>query len=347
MLTLDFFIIYPCMMKSLFLLSWLAVFSIFCSAQQPYKQAAPLPAKNLIMFGRGLYPGDDKDYQLLKQSGFNTLLLSSFYIHEDGDLYSGDSHSPIIHNGKWVGDASYVKRVKDLKKNSSISRIEILLEGRWYGQPPNTFDFIRDWYDPSKTVSGIVTGTGAQGTLYTIFKVLKEVLGADAFCIDDESVYDSASIIALGNIAAKLNMHMTLCPFRLNNYWKDILKATDTKVVDALYLQCYDGGARNEIKDWITALQPTQPIYPIFMVRGSFSTCSSFKGSKSVEEIKTQLKGFKKDYPEMSGAAVWQMADLKQFVEMGCAVKEPTSGSAKTVAEFLSELKAGLQSGLQ
>lgn len=332
-------------MKGLFLFICLAVFSLSCSAQA-FAPAAALPAKNLTMFGRGLYPGDDATYQLLKQSGFNTVLLSSFYIHADGDLYSGDSHQPIIHDGKWVGDASYVKRVKDLKKKSAVSRIEILLEGRWYGQPPNTFDFIRDWYDPSKTVTGIVTGTGEQSTLYNICKVLKEVLGADAFCIDDESVYDSPSIIAMGQIAAKLNMHMTLCPFKINNYWKDILQATDAHVVDALYLQCYDGGIRNDIKDWVTALQPKQPIYPIFMVRGSFSTCGSYKGSKSVEEIKAQLKGFKKDYPAMSGAAVWQMADLKQFVELGCAVKEPASGSAKSVAEFLSQLKTVFKSEL-
>jgi hypothetical protein len=220
------------------------------------------------------------------------------------------------------------------------------LEGRWYGQPPNTFDFIRDWYDPSKTAPGIVTGIGEQSTLYNICKVLKEVLGADAFCIDDESVYDSPSIIAMGKIAAKLNMHMTLCPYKGYAYWGSILKASDVNVVDALYLQCYDGGAENEIKDWVGALKPKQPIYPVFMVRGSFSTCDTYKGSKSVTEIKTQLKGFKNDYPEISGAAIWQMEDLKRFVKMGCAVKEPTSGSAKSVAGFLSQLKKTLKSEL-
>jgi hypothetical protein len=333
-------------MKSLFLLIFLAAVSHLSSAQSKYSPAAPLPKKNLVMFGRGLYPGNDTTYRLLKKSGFNTLLLSSFYIHEDGDLYSGDSHQPIIHNGKWVGNPAYVKRVIDLKRNSSISRIEILLEGRWYGQPPNTFDFIRDWYDPAKTVPGIVTGIGEQSTLYNICKVLKEVLGADAFCIDDESVYDRPSIIAMGKIAANLNMHMTLCPFRGYSYWGDILKASDGNVVDALYLQCYDGGIKNEIKDWVTALKPKQPIYPIFMVRGSFSTCDPYKGSKSVAEIRTQLKGFKKGYPEMSGAAIWQMEDLKSFVKLGCAVKDPTSGTAKTVAEFLTQLKKGLKSEL-
>jgi hypothetical protein len=333
-------------MKSLLSVIFLVASFLFSFGQQNYPPAADLPAKNLIMFGRGLYPGNDTTYHLLKRSGFNTILLSSFYIHADGDLYSGDSHQPIIHEGKWVGDASYVKRVKDLKKNSSISRIEILLEGRWYGQPPNTFDFIRDWYDPAKAVPGIVTGTGKQSTLYGIIKVLKEVLGADAFCIDDESVYDSPSIIAMGKVAADLNMHMTLCPFRKNKYWAEILAASDKNVVDALYLQCYDGGIRNEIRDWVQGTRLQQPIYPIFMVRGSFSTCDTHKGSKSVAEISKQLRGFKKDYPEMSGAAIWQMEDLKSFVTLGCAIKQPSSGSATSVAEFLSQLNKALKKEL-
>jgi len=40
------------------------------------------------------------------------------------------------------------------------------------------------------------------------------------------------------------------------------------------------------------------------------------------------------------------MQDLKNFVKMGCAVKEPTSGSAESVAEFLSELKKTLKKGI-
>jgi hypothetical protein len=333
-------------MKTLLFFLLLAAFSLDSSAQQSYAPAAALPSKNLAMFGRGLYPGNDTTYRLLKRSGFSTILLSSFYIHADGDLYSGDSHQPIIHQGKWVGDASYVKRVNDLKKNSSVKRIEILLEGRWYGQPPNTFDFIRDWYDPANTASGIVTGIGKESTLYNIMKILKEELGADAICIDDESVYHSPSIIAMGKIAADLNMHMTLCPFRRNKYWTDILGASDINIVDAIYLQCYDGGIRNEIKDWVKGIKFTQPIYPIFMVRGSFNTCDTYKGSKSVAEISKQLRGFKKDYPSLSGAAIWQMEDLKSFVKIGCAIKQPSSGSARSVSEFLNQLKKALKEEL-
>jgi hypothetical protein len=64
-------------MRALFFVICLVTFSHWCLAQQTFPPAAPLPAGNLAIFGRGLYPGNDTTYQLLKNSGFNTLLLSS------------------------------------------------------------------------------------------------------------------------------------------------------------------------------------------------------------------------------------------------------------------------------
>jgi hypothetical protein len=327
-------------MRILLLLSFVLAFHL-CHAQ------APVPAKNLSIFGRGMYPGDDTTYALLKKSGFNTVMLSSFYIHADGDLYSGDDNQhPVIHDGKWVGDTAYLRRVADLRKHSTITRIEILLEGRWYNQPPNTFDFIRDWIDPATQVPGVVTGTGDKSTLYQICKVLKEAVGADAFCIDDESVYDSRSIIEMGKIAAKLKLHMSLCPFRVNDFWGEVLKHSDAKVVDAIYLQCYDGGRNANPGKWAEAMKPVQPVYPIFMCRGSFGTCGTSHNSKSTTEITAEMIRFKKDYPAMSGASLWQMADVKSFVKNNCAVVDPASGSARSVSEFLAQLKASLETGL-
>src|ERR1700679_807090 len=103
---------------------------------------AKMPAKNLAIFSRSIYPGDDATFDTLRNSGFTTVILSSFYIHDDGDVYSGDSHMPIIHDGRYIGDPAWLKRVASLKKRSgagAVKRIELLLEGRWYNQPPNTY----------------------------------------------------------------------------------------------------------------------------------------------------------------------------------------------------------------
>jgi hypothetical protein len=128
---------------------------------------AQIPAfPNLTIYGRGLYPGDDSPFDDLRLSGFTTVVLSSFYLHENGDVYSGDSRNPIIHDGKYIGDKEWLRRIASLRqKPGSVTRIEILLEGRWYNQPPNTFDFIRDWSDSTRQIPGIVTGTGNNSTL--------------------------------------------------------------------------------------------------------------------------------------------------------------------------------------
>lgn len=340
-------------MKTHYLLFPLLAAGLFSSpagmqATITVKEPASPAATNLTLFGRGTYPGDDSSYQMIKASGFTTVILSSFYIKSNGDVYSGDdSKNPIIHDGKYVGDPSWLTRVASLKKkNSSVKRTEILLEGRWFNQAPNTYDFILDWADGTKTFPGIVSGTSDNSTLYKICKVLKEKVGADAICIDDESVYDSKSIVLLGAMVKRLNMHMTLCPYKNYTYWKEIMNGSQKGLIDAIYLQCYDGGARNIPADWIRELQPSMPLYPIFLCRGAFSTCATNHNSKSPDEIKAEMIRFKKDYPGMSGGAIWQMADIKGYVRRNCAVQDSTSGSATSVSQYLAQLKSSLREGL-
>lgn len=346
-------------MKSLFLsVCLLAATLLFIFGVQPPAvltgtATVPEPASpadtNLIMFGRGTYPGDDTTYEQLKQSGFTTIMLSSFYIRSNGDVFSGDDgKNPIIHDGKYVGNKEWLKRVASLKKgNTSVNRIEILLEGRWYNQPPNTFDFIQDWAtNPSKSYPGVVTGTGKNSTLYKIVKVMKDVIGVDAFCIDDESVYNSASIVQLGQIAGKLKMHMTLCPYTKAPYWKEILNGSKPGLIDAIYLQCYDGGTGNTPAPWVKNLDTKLPVYPIFLCRGAFSTCAPSHNSKTPDEIKAEMVQFKKDYPGITGGAIWQMVDVKGYVKRGCAVEMPESGSATTVTGYLAQLKNSIKTAL-
>lgn len=325
-------------MRSLFL-SFLFLFILF------HAYATDI---SLTMFGRGMYPGDDTTFSHLKSSGFNTIILSSFYIKVNGDVYSGDDNkNPIIHDGKYVGDTAWLRRVASLKQGrTSVTRIEILLEGRWFNQPPNTFDYIKDWTDSTKSFPGIVTGTGTNSTLYKINKIFKDVIGADAICIDDESVYDSPSIIKLGRMVSKMNMHMTLCPYRTVPYWKEVIEESQKGLIDAIYLQCYDGGARTSPGPWVKNAGTDIPVYPIFLCRGAFNTCATDHNSKTPDEIKAQMIHFKKDYPAMKGGAIWQMADIKDYVNMGCAVKDPAYGSATSVVEYISQLKNSLQAAL-
>lgn len=319
---------------------------IACSSRHAQKRPATT-GTNLVLYGRGLYPGDDTTFDLIRQSGFTTLMLSSFYIKANGDLVSGDDgRHPIIHNGEFTGSEEWVKRIKAVKNGGSIRRTEILLEGRWYGQPPNTYDYIRDWIDSNKADPAVTPGTDPGSTLYKMMKVLKEKLGADAICIDDESVYDSLSIIKLGKMVRGLGMRMTLCPYTRIPFWKSIIDSSSRDVVDAVYLQCYDGGKNNTMGPWAQGLQQAVPIYPIFLCRGAFSRCSPSHNSKTPEEIRTDMLAFKKEYPAMKGGGIWQMADIKAYVQMNCAVKDTTSGTAASVREYLQQLRRSLEQEL-
>lgn len=333
----------------LLLFFYASVFNSVYSQHASSGEASPANP-NLTLFGRGMYPGDDSTCSMIKASGFTTVILSSFYIHADGDVYSGDdSKNPIIHNGEYTGNTTWLKHIVSLKQQpTSVTRIEILLEGRWYNQPPNTYDFIKDWADTNTkgVPASVTTGTNANGTLYKIAKILKEELGVDAVCIDDESVYDSPSIIKFGELLGKLNMHMTLCPFSHKKYWKAIIDGSQQGLVDAVYLQCYDGGTRNTPAPWHDTLSSNIPVYPIFLCRGAFDKCSTDHNSKTPDEIAALMQQFKKDYPGISGGAIWQMADVKNYVRMGCATKDTTSGNAASVSEYLKQLNTSLKEGL-
>jgi hypothetical protein len=333
----------------LLLFLYTGVFNCVYSQRLTVSPSSPA-SPNLTLFGRGMYPGDDSTYNLIKASRFTTVILSSFYIHADGDVYSGDdSKNPVIHNGEYTGNAAWLNRIATLKKKpTSVTRIEILLEGRWYNQPPNTYDFIKDWSDTATkgVPENITTGTGTNSTLYKICKVLKDKIGVDAVCIDDESVYDSPSIIKFGELIGGLDMHMTLCPFTHKQYWKAIIGGSQQGLVDAVYLQCYDGGTRNTPAPWHDSVATSIPVYPIFLCRGAFDKCATDHNSKTPDEIKAEMIRFKKDYPALSGGAIWQMADVKNYVKMNCANQEPASGNAASVSEYLRQLNISLKEGL-
>ena len=315
----------------------------------PGSLASPgtLASPNLTMYGRGIYPGADSIYDDLRLSGFTTVVLSSFYIHENGDVYSGDSRNPIIHDGKYIGDTAWLRRIASLRqKPGSVTRIEILLEGRWFNQAPNTYDFIRDWSDSTRQIKGIVTGTGNNSTLYSMARLFKTVLGVDAVSIDDESVYDSVSVLHFGEILHRLDMHMTLCPYTNLAYWTALLNGSQKGLIDAIYLQCYDGGTHNIPGKWVDSLPGHIPLYPIFLCRGSFSTCATNHNSKSPDEIKAEMIRFKTTDPGMNGGAIWQMQDIRNYVKNNCAVQDPQSGTAASVTEYLMQLKNSLQEGL-
>ncbi len=140
----------------------------------------------------------------------------------------------------------------------------------------------------------------------------------------------------------RVKMKMSLCPYTRIPFWKYILDNSAPGLVDAVYLQCYDGGRRNTPAPWATALGNNVPVYPIFLCRGAFSTCKTNHNSKTPEEIRLLMDQYKKEYTSLSGAGIWQMEDVKSFVRMNCTIHDPSSGTAVSVSDYLQQLKKAL-----
>lgn len=261
----------------------------------------------------------DSVYTYMQASGFNTIVISSYYLDSSGNVFSGDDlKSPIISNGKYVGDTSFLRRISELKQNA---RIEFLLESG-SGTLPNTFENIKRW---AGTPGGI-------DTLNQICQAFKAI-GADALCDDDEGTYDVLSTLELGKLLWQQGMHFTLCPYMDPNFWRLIVDGSLSKpgLIDGVYLQCYSGGEPNTPGPWYRALRQRVPVYPIFSCRGGFSSCESRYGSLLPVGIKAKMGNFAKDYPGLYGGGIWQMADVISYVQMNCA--------PITVPEYLRRLR--------
>ncbi len=83
------------------------------------------------------------------------------------------------------------------------------------------------------------------------WSALKNALGIDAIDSDDESTFDSASAIKFGKMCGSVDLKMTLCPYNKSSYWSAVQSGLGTNC-DAIYLQCYDGGAGNDPATWNT-----------------------------------------------------------------------------------------------
>jgi len=172
----------------------------------------------------------------LRASGFTTLVLFTMSVSTSGDFtYNGQT---ICSNGVYVGPANWGSLLSQCRAApSSVTRIEMCIGG---------------WGDPSWTnIKNLIAaqGTNTSSVLYQNLSALKAALGIDAIDNDDESAYDSASTIQFGRMCGSVGLKFTLCPYTNSGYWQAV-KAGLGEICDAVYLQCYDGGANNNPATW-------------------------------------------------------------------------------------------------
>lgn len=176
----------------------------------------------------------------LRTSGFTTAIIWTIHIDTAGN-FNYNAEFPIVANGQYIGRSRYPdfpRNVALLKTPpTTINRIEVGLSA--WGS--STFQNIKN----------LITahGTGPTTNLYRNFKALKDSIPSiDAINFDDESTFDVNSSVQLAVMLAGLGYKVALCPYNNATYWKSVAAQTNTQspgTVDAVFLQCYDGGAAN------------------------------------------------------------------------------------------------------
>ena len=190
---------------------------------------------------RGVYVGGDfyppiASLAAGRASGFNTFFLFTLHVYPNGDVYY--NNTPVVQNGVYVGDPTWGASLAALRP--AVNRIELVVSS--YGDA--SFDNIKNLV--------ATNGTGAGSILYQDFLALKNATGVDAIQYDDEQTYDVSSAVAFGRMIAALGMKVTFVPYTAQSFWVSVKSQLGTNV-DAIYLQCYDGGAGNDPGSWNTA----------------------------------------------------------------------------------------------
>lgn len=200
------------------------------------------PAANLMNYG-----ADGNDYFQFttpalafdKASGFTTLIAFAMHVDADGTLEMGGG--PVCSNGVYMGPANWGSLVNALKTApTTVTRYEVCIGG---------------WLDTSyDNIESLINtqGTGPGSMLYRNFQALKNAVpGIDAINDDDEKTYDLNSSVGFANLLGGLGCKFTLVPYTSQSFWVSLNNGITN--CDAIYLQCYEGGAGNDPGQWNTA----------------------------------------------------------------------------------------------
>jgi hypothetical protein len=233
----------------------------------------------------------------LRTSGFTTAVIWTIHIDTAGN-FNYNAEFPIVANGQYIGHNTYPDfphNVALLKTQpTSIRRVEVGLSA--WGS--STFQNIKNLITAQ--------GTGPTSNLYKNFKALKDSIpDIDAINFDDESTYDVSSSVQFAVMLSVLGYKVALCPYTSAAYWKSVASQTNAQrpgTVDAVFLQCYDGGASNN---------PCSTTW-------DFSGISVYPGlwdaNYTPSGVQTKMAGWKTQC-NINGGFMWLYDDFKNTVK--------------------------------
>ncbi len=271
----------------------------------PCSQAVPAPVSVLYAMNY-LSPETSTDTTLadIKNSGFDTLIIFSLDGTSSGNIvFFG---TPIFTDGNYVGPAGWPAKIKSLKTGTtSIKRLAFCLAG-----PYGTYKTYMNTY-----------GTGPETAWYKNFAKLKELTGADSIDFNDENSYDIDAMVKIGRMLDTIGFKVTLCPYNNASVWTSV-KSQLGSIVDGVNLQCYDGGAYNNVGTWNGYFGGLK-VTPLFWTRHADGTGDTYSSAQ------TKVAGWKSSYGIISAGA-WQYSDMRDF-------------SGGTAAQFNTAIRNGLK----
>lgn len=241
------------------------------------------------IFGGGPFNNGKRGLKDVKEAGWDTIMLWSVHVYDDGTLYLNDLK--VAENGEFVGGNTMKEGWKYLKEApTTIKRIELSV-GAW-----GTKDF--------EAICTLMNrdGTGEDTILYRNFKALIDACGADAINYDDESNYNVDDAVKFGKMVESMGLKVTLCPFNQMNYWVNVYKGLGAELCDRIYLQCYDGGAYNNVKDWYDAFGGVK------IIPGYWCLHYNNSAGDTAAQVKNKLEQVK---PYSTGGFMWLYDDMK------------------------------------
>ncbi|HEU5071817.1 MAG TPA: LamG-like jellyroll fold domain-containing protein [Verrucomicrobiae bacterium] len=252
----------------------------------------PAGASSTIFGGGPFYSGGTATMNALRASGYTTVML--WCIHVDatsGNLIYNDQL--IVANGAYVGNASWPGQLATLKAQpTSVNRIEVSVSS-WGVNDFQSIQTLMNNY-----------GTNTDSILYRNFQALKAATGADAIDYDDETLYDVATAVKFGRMLASIGYKVTLCPYTNPSFWQGVYSQLGTGIVDAVYLQCYAGGAGNNPATWNGYFSGTKVQPGMWCKNGNGCTAGN-----SASEVQTQMAAWRAG-ADIPGGFMWLYDDM-------------------------------------
>lgn len=210
-------------------------------------------AAHSAVFGGGpLYINAATRINELKNSGFMEVVVWNIQVRPNGDLnFNGEF--PLCANGAYIGGATHPDFAGNMAvlKQGTVKRVTFSVGSSNIGDFQNIRDLIN------------AQGTGSGSILYRNFQALKSAIPAlDAIDLDDENCYDQSSMVKFCVMLGNLGYKVALDPYTNSGFWTSVASQVNAQrggTIDAVHLQCYDGGGGNSPCNWNFGGIPVYP----------------------------------------------------------------------------------------